>query len=114
MPATAVCPTAHFNDSVVNDDRFVDGADDGRGDGHVLNRETGTVCGVVLPSLRRIIQIFFLLHWSLGGFRDGIDAGQPFNTSTDVSLSPPFDNDSERLAYLAPMYPNTTALNGYP
>ena len=103
MPATAVCPTPHFDGSIVNDDRFVDGADDGRGDGHVLNRETGTVRGVVLPSLRSIIQIFFLLHWSLRGFRNGIDAGQPFNASTDVFLSPPYNNDKERPAYLAPM-----------
>lgn len=103
MPATTVRPTAQVDSSIMNDDRFVDGADDGRGDGHVLNGEAGTVCGVVFPSLRSVIQVLLFLHWSLRGFRDGVDAGQPFNAPTDIFLSPPCVNDRERRAYLAPM-----------
>ncbi len=77
---------AYFDGTVVDDDCFVDGADNGGGDGHVLDGEVGAVCGVVLTGLRGVVEVFFLLNGCLRGFGDGTHAGEPFDASVDRRL----------------------------
>lgn len=81
VPSSTVCPAAHGDLPFVDDDGFVDWGYDGRGDGHVLDREAVGVGGVVFAVLGSVVEIFFHFDGGCRGAGEGIDTSQPFDAS---------------------------------
>ena len=61
----------------VDDDGFIEGDDDGRGDGHGLDGEAGGVGRVVLAELGAELQVFFALDRGGRGVGDDVEVGEP-------------------------------------
>ena len=77
--AAAVGPASHVNGARVNDDGFIAGGDDGRGDGHGLDREARRVGRIVFAELGAEVEVFFALDGSGRRVRDNVDVREPFH-----------------------------------